>query len=59
MAEIACGFLGIVTFTDTLYTLLEFHGMDPEVLQKSLGILVKRGKAQVFGNEDQQGVKFF
>lgn len=37
----------------------EFHGMDPELLQKSLGILVKRGKAQVFGQEDQQGVKFF
>jgi len=33
--------------------------MDPEVLQKSLNILVKRGKAQVFGTEDQQGVKFF
>nr|KMM68111.1 vacuolar protein-sorting-associated protein 25 [Coccidioides posadasii RMSCC 3488] len=37
----------------------EFHGMDPDVLQKSLHVLVKRGKAQVFGNEDQQGVKFF
>ena len=39
--------------------LAEFHGMDPELLQKALGILVKRGKAQVFGQEDQQGVKFF
>lgn len=37
----------------------EFHGMDPEILQRSLNILVKRGKAQVFGSEDQQGVKFF
>ena len=37
----------------------EFHGMDREVLQRSLGILVKRGKAQVFGSEDEQGVKFF
>ncbi|WEW55732.1 hypothetical protein PRK78_001165 [Emydomyces testavorans] len=37
----------------------EFHGMDPDVLQKSLHVLVKRGKAQVFGDEDQQGVKFF
>ncbi|KAG0649845.1 Vacuolar -sorting-associated 25 [Hyphodiscus hymeniophilus] len=37
----------------------EFHGMDPEVLQKALSTLVKRGKAQVFGQEDQQGVKFF
>jgi ESCRT-II complex subunit VPS25 len=37
----------------------EFHGMDPEVLQRALNVLVKRGKAQVFGQEDQQGVKFF
>lgn len=37
----------------------EFHGMETEVLQKSLNVLVKRGKAQVFGGEDQQGVKFF
>jgi ESCRT-II complex subunit VPS25 len=45
-----------------IYELLmtpEFHGMDPELLQKALAILVKRGKAQVFGQEDQQGVKFF
>ncbi|KAH0536185.1 hypothetical protein FGG08_006924 [Glutinoglossum americanum] len=40
-------------------SVVEFHGMDAEVLQKSLNVLVKRGKAQVFGNEDQQGVKFF
>ena len=33
--------------------------MDPVVLQRSLNVLVKRGKAQVFGTEDQQGVKFF
>lgn len=39
--------------------LLEFHGMDIELLQRSLHILVKRGKAQIFGSEDQQGVKFF
>jgi ESCRT-II complex subunit VPS25 len=38
---------------------VEFHGMDPELLQKALNVLVKRGKAQVFGQEDQQGVKFF
>ncbi|KAI9738967.1 MAG: hypothetical protein M1818_005281 [Claussenomyces sp. TS43310] len=37
----------------------EFHGMDPELLQKALNVLVKRGKAQVFGHEDGQGVKFF
>ncbi|EDN10329.1 DUF852 domain-containing protein [Histoplasma capsulatum] len=51
----------------TLYELMEgeatvsqeFHGMDPDVLSKSLNVLVKRGKAQVFGNEDSQGVKFF
>ncbi|KAH9907398.1 ESCRT-II complex, vps25 subunit [Xylariomycetidae sp. FL2044] len=37
----------------------EFHGMDPEILQKALQILVKRGKAQIFGQENSQGVKFF
>lgn len=37
----------------------EFHGMDIELLQRSLNVLVKRGKAQIFGSEDQQGVKFF
>ncbi|KAI4134569.1 MAG: hypothetical protein LQ347_001414 [Umbilicaria vellea] len=37
----------------------DFHGMEPDILQKSLNVLVKRGKAQVFGSEDQQGVKFF
>lgn len=51
----------------TLYELTEsevtlsqdFHGMDPDLLQRALAVLVKRGKAQVFGQEDQQGVKFF
>ncbi|OLN85293.1 Vacuolar protein-sorting-associated protein 25 [Colletotrichum chlorophyti] len=37
----------------------EFHGLDPDLLQKALQILVKRGKAQIFGQEDSQGVKFF
>ncbi|KAI1861681.1 uncharacterized protein JN550_010751 [Neoarthrinium moseri] len=37
----------------------EFHGLDPDLLQKALQVLVKRGKAQVFGQEDQRGVKFF
>lgn len=40
-------------------TIPEFHGMDMELLQRSLQVLVKRGKAQIFGGEDQQGVKFF
>ncbi|MCJ1292242.1 hypothetical protein MMC34_003792 [Xylographa carneopallida] len=51
----------------TLYELTEgestvdqdFHGLDPEVLQRALAGLVKRGKAQVFGSADEQGVKFF
>lgn len=38
---------------------LEFHGMDNGVLMKALNILVKRGKAQIFGSEDSLGVKFF
>ena len=37
----------------------EFHGMDMEVLRKGLAVLAKQGKAQVFGIDDQQGVKFF
>ena len=39
----------------------EFHGMDVTVLRKSLGMLEKQGKAQVFHgeNEDEEGVKFF
>jgi ESCRT-II complex subunit VPS25 len=37
----------------------EFHGMDMELLRKSLGTLIRKGKAQVFGGEGQEGVKFF
>ncbi|KAL4910671.1 hypothetical protein BDW74DRAFT_172145 [Aspergillus multicolor] len=37
----------------------EWHGMDPEVMMKSLNVLVKQGKAQIFGNEGQEGIKFF
>lgn len=37
----------------------EFHGLDQDLLQKALNTLVKRGKAQIFGQEDSQGVKFF
>ncbi|KAL1875835.1 hypothetical protein Daus18300_003026 [Diaporthe australafricana] len=51
----------------TLYELTEgeatrgtdFHGLDQDLLQKALNVLVKRGKAQIFGQEDSQGVKFF
>lgn len=51
----------------TLYELREgeatrgqdFWGMDGELFQRALGVLIQRGKAQVFGSEDQQGVKFF
>jgi ESCRT-II complex subunit VPS25 len=37
----------------------EFCQMDMELLQKSLGVCVKRGKAQIFGQEGSEGVKFF
>ncbi|KAJ6004478.1 hypothetical protein N7522_006123 [Penicillium canescens] len=37
----------------------EFHGMDTDVMLRSLNVLVKRGKAQIFGSEGQEGVKFF
>lgn len=33
--------------------------MDADVLVKALNVLVKRGKAQIFGQEDSLGVKFF
>ncbi|PSR75982.1 ESCRT-II complex, vps25 subunit, partial [Coniella lustricola] len=37
----------------------EFHGLDKDLLLKALNTLVKRGKAQIFGQEDSQGIKFF
>ncbi|OJJ05699.1 hypothetical protein ASPVEDRAFT_138473 [Aspergillus versicolor CBS 583.65] len=37
----------------------EWHGMDIEAMMRSLNVLVKQGKAQVFGSEGQEGVKFF
>lgn len=37
----------------------EWQGMDEELLRKALGVLVKRGKAQIFGQEETAGVKFF
>ncbi|KAL3420767.1 ESCRT-II complex subunit [Phlyctema vagabunda] len=46
----------------TLYELTESEAtlsQGKSKLLKALSILVKRGKAQVFGQEDQQGVKFF
>ena len=51
----------------TLYELVEgdaargqeWAGMDLELLQKSLQVLVKRGKAGIFGGDEQPGVKFF
>lgn len=42
-----------------LTSVVELHGMDQEVLLKALNILVKRGKAQIFGQDDSLGVKFF
>jgi len=39
--------------------LVEFHGMEETVLKKALGVLVKRGSAQMFGTGDEMGVKFF
>ena len=51
----------------TLYELVQgeaterqdFHGLDMDILRQSLTTLAKKGKAQMFGQEDQQGVKFF
>ncbi|KAK5137427.1 hypothetical protein LTR08_009005 [Meristemomyces frigidus] len=36
-----------------------WRDMDEALLRKVLGVLVKRGKAQVFGVEESSGVKFF
>lgn len=36
-----------------------WRDMDEGMLRKVLGVLVKRGKAQVFGVEESAGVKFF
>lgn len=44
---------------EMLMPIAEIHGMDTEVLMKALNILVKRNKAQIFGQDDSLGVKFF
>ncbi|KAF2472288.1 ESCRT-II complex, vps25 subunit [Lindgomyces ingoldianus] len=37
----------------------EFYGIEAGLLARSLGVCVKRGKAQIFGAEGSEGVKFF
>ncbi|TKA32329.1 hypothetical protein B0A54_14480 [Friedmanniomyces endolithicus] len=37
----------------------EWEGMEEGMLRRVLGVLVKRGKAQVFGEGEGSGVKFF
>ncbi|KAG6010695.1 hypothetical protein E4U21_005194 [Claviceps maximensis] len=37
----------------------ELHGLDHDILLKALNILVKKGRAQIFGSNDSLGVKFF
>lgn len=37
----------------------EWIGMDEELLRRCLDILVRRGKAQIFGDAEGAGVKFF
>ena len=37
---------------------VEFHDMDDELFARATTSLVKRGKAQVFGDEDSKGIKF-
>lgn len=37
----------------------EFWGMDREIFQRALMALVKSGRAQVFGEDEGRGVKFF
>lgn len=37
----------------------EFHDLDTELFAKAMTCVVKKGKAQVFGDEDSRGAKFF
>ena len=37
----------------------DWRDMDETLLRKVLNVLIKRGKAQVFGQEENAGVKFF
>lgn len=37
----------------------EFYELDPLVLRRALDVLVARGQAQIFGDADQPGIKFF
>ena len=37
----------------------DLYELDAEVVNKCLNVLVKRGKAQVFGEGEGKGVKFF
>lgn len=37
----------------------EWQDIDETLLRKILGVLVKRGKCQIFGQEENAGVKFF
>ncbi|KAM0355972.1 hypothetical protein ACHAPU_000362 [Fusarium lateritium] len=48
-----------VSLHGTLLIAPDIHGMDNEVLLKALNVLVKRNKAQIFGQDDSLGVKFF
>lgn len=36
----------------------EFWGLDQELLVKAVGVLVKKGRAQTLGGEENLGVKF-
>ncbi|KAF2717733.1 ESCRT-II complex, vps25 subunit [Polychaeton citri CBS 116435] len=36
-----------------------WYGMDEDLLKKVLQVLVKRGKVQIFGQDEEAGVKFF
>ncbi|KAJ5640516.1 hypothetical protein N7528_000141 [Penicillium herquei] len=61
-ATVSQGWMTLLIMSQTvshanLFT--EFHGMDNDVMLKALSVLAKRSKAQVFGSEGQEGVKFF
>lgn len=38
---------------------LDFHGLEPYIVKKALDTLVKKGQAQIFSVNNEEGVKFF
>jgi len=48
-----------IIYNSILYFILEFYGLDTEVLIRSLKTLEAPRKAELILSDDNQGVKFF